>query len=54
MAEMLAEKLGKCKPAGADQIPRQTLKSGSEVLILIFCIKKIAPVDGTVHKFTGL
>jgi hypothetical protein len=35
---MIAEKLGKYKPAGTDQIPRETLKSGSDVLILIFGI----------------
>jgi len=38
---MRAEKLGKCKSAGPDQIPRETLKSGCEVLILIFGIMKL-------------
>ena len=51
---MLAEKLGKYKPAGTEKIPVETLKSGSEVLILIFGIKEIAPLGGRIHNFTCL
>jgi hypothetical protein len=49
-AEMLVEKLGKYESTGDDQMQRETLKSGSAVLIMIFGIKKIATVGGTVHN----